>query len=87
MGGQGRYKHSMEDESRTVHDNIKRRVQGHMEAGLLVWLILLQKNRGGSLLRFIVVVLISVTPLHHGKLYVLVSIRFYKGLMLTTDDE
>jgi hypothetical protein len=63
MGGQGRYKHSMEDKSRTVHDNIKRGVQGHMEAGLLVWLILLQNNRGGSLLRFIVVVLISVTPM------------------------
>jgi len=31
-----------------------------MEAGLLVWLILLQKSRGGSLLKFVIVVLISV---------------------------
>jgi hypothetical protein len=60
----------MERESRSVHDNIRRRVQGKMEAGLLFWLILLQKNRGGSLLR----------------LDVLVSIKLYKGLMLKVDD-
>jgi hypothetical protein len=37
-----------------------------MKVGLLVWLILLQKHRGGSLLTFMVVVLIStalvITP-------------------------
>jgi hypothetical protein len=41
-----------------VHDNIRRGVQGQMEAGLLVWLILLEKSRGGSFLRLGVVVLI-----------------------------
>jgi hypothetical protein len=56
MGGQGRYEHSMERESRMVHDNIRRGVQRQMEVGLLVWLIL--KNRSGSLLRLGVVVLI-----------------------------
>jgi len=62
MGGQRHYKHSMEVESRMVHDNIRRGVQGQMEASLLVWLILLQKSRGGSLLKFVVTVLISVAP-------------------------
>jgi len=41
MGGQGRFKHSMEVESKTVHDNIRRGVQGQIEASLLVWLMLL----------------------------------------------
>jgi hypothetical protein len=50
----------MEVESKTMHDNIRRGVQGQIEAGLLIWLMLLQKNRGGSLLRFVVVVLIFV---------------------------
>jgi len=49
----------MERESRTVHDNIKRGVQRQMEVGLLLWLILLQKSKGGSLLRLGVIVLIS----------------------------
>ncbi len=60
MGGQECCKHSMEVESKTMHDNIRRGVQGQIEAGLLIWLMLLQKNRGGSLLRFVVVVLIFV---------------------------
>jgi hypothetical protein len=46
-----------------AHDNIRRGVQGQMEVGLLVWLILLQKNRGGSLLRLVVVVFISIAPM------------------------
>jgi hypothetical protein len=46
-----------------VHDNIRRRVKGQMEASLLVLLILLQKSRGGRLLRLVVVVLISVAPM------------------------
>jgi hypothetical protein len=41
MGGQGCCKHSMEKESRSVHDDIKRGVQGQMEVGLLFWLIML----------------------------------------------
>jgi len=43
----------MERENRTMHDIIKRGVQGQMEAGLLVWLTLLQKSRGGSLLKLV----------------------------------
>jgi hypothetical protein len=39
MGGQGRCKHSMEVESKMVHDSIRKGVQGQMEASLLVWLI------------------------------------------------
>jgi len=62
MGGQKCCEYSMERESRTVHDNIKRGVQKQMEVGLLLWLILLQKNKGGSLLRLGVAILISATP-------------------------
>jgi hypothetical protein len=52
----------MEKESRTVQDDIRRGVQGKMEASLLIWLILLHKNKTGSLLRLVVVVLIFVVP-------------------------
>jgi hypothetical protein len=42
----------------------------------------------GSLQRLIIVVLIFAAPMttHHGKLYVLVSIRLYKESMLRADD-
>jgi hypothetical protein len=87
MGSQGRCKHSMEKESRTVHDNIKRGVQKQMEVNLLVWLILLQKNRGGSLLKLVVVVLISATPMTTPwQASCFVNIRLYRGLMLKFDD-
>ncbi len=46
MGDQGCCKHSMKRESRTVHDEIRKGVQGQMEASLLVWLIMLQKSQG-----------------------------------------
>jgi hypothetical protein len=36
----------MKRESKTVHDGIRRGVQGQMEASLLIWLIMLQKSRG-----------------------------------------
>ncbi len=34
-------------ESRTMHDSIKRKIQRQCEAGLLVFLILFQKSKGG----------------------------------------
>jgi hypothetical protein len=33
-------------ESRIVHDNIRRRIKGQWEVGLLVFLIIFLKNRG-----------------------------------------
>jgi len=63
MGDQGRCKHSIEVESKMVHDNVRRGVQVQKEIGLLILLILLQKSRNGSLLRLVVVVLISVAPM------------------------
>jgi hypothetical protein len=40
MGGQGCYKHSME-RSKTLHDDIRKGVQGQKKEGMLVWLNLL----------------------------------------------
>jgi hypothetical protein len=77
----------MERESRTVHDGTRRGIEGQMEVGMLIWLILLKKNKGRNLLRLIVVLIsVVLVTTHHGRLYVLVSIKLYKGLMLRVDD-
>jgi hypothetical protein len=53
----------MEKESKPMHESNRKRIQGKMEAGLLVFWILLQKCRNGSLLRLVIVVSIFVAPM------------------------